>query len=249
MGKQKTVLVIGGAAGIGKDVVINRANKGDQVVFTDLNNKAGNALVEEIASSGKNVTFLQHDVSSWENTKEIVEKTVNKYGKIDILIHSAGITIQKPFDEITYDTWKKTFSVNLTGLFYAVKAIIPEMLENKRGNIVIIGSGSAITGTGGGVHYAASKGGAFGLMRAIAKKYSHFGIRINIVAPRVIETEMLNQLYPTESSREKLLSKIPVNKIGTLSDTTNAINFLASEESDYIQGQVLLLDGGRTYLT
>lgn len=249
MSEQKTVLVIGGAAGIGKDAVINRARKGDQVVFTDLNDEAGKALAEEIASQGKEITFYQHDVSSWENTKEIVEKTVSRYGKIDILIHSAGITIQKDFDEITEAIWKKTFSVNLTGLFYAVKAVIPEMLKNNGGNIVIIGSGSAITGTGGGVHYASSKGGAFGLMRAIAKKYSHQGIRVNVVAPRVIETEMLNHLYPTEESRGVLKSKIPVGKIGTLSDTTNAINFLASDESEYIQGQVLLLDGGRTYLS
>jgi len=249
MEQKKTFLVIGGAAGIGKDYVKNRAASGDSVIFTDLNKEAGEALVNELALEGKEATFFQHDVTDWKNTKEIINKVIKRFGKIDTLVHSAGITVSKSFDELNYQTWKKTFSVNLTGLFYAAKAAIPEMLHHKGGNIIIIGSGSAITGTGGGVHYAASKGGAFGLMRSIASRYSHLGIRVNLVAPRVIQTEMLERLYPTEESLEKLKQKIPVRKIGTLSDTTNAINFLASEESDYIQGQVLLVDGGRTYLS
>ena len=249
MERKKAILVIGGAAGIGKDYVKNRAARGDSVIFTDLNKEAGEALVNELALKGKEATFFQHDVTDWENTKGIINKVIKQFGRIDTLVHSAGITVSKSFEELTFPTWEKTISVNLTGLFYAVKAVIPEMLHHKGGNIIIIGSGSAITGTGGGVHYAASKGGAFGLMRAIASKYSHLGIKINLVAPRVIQTEMLDRLYPTEESLEKLVQKIPVRKIGTLSDTTNAINFLASKESDYIQGQVLLIDGGRTFLS
>lgn len=247
--EKQNILVTGGASGIGKSIVIDRVNKGDSVVFTDLNKEAGQKLVKEINAKGKSVVFFQHDVTSWEETNQLIHKVISILGHIDLLVHSAGITNRFLFDEITLDTWKQTFSVNLTGLFYTIKAVIPEMLNNNGGNIVIIGSGSAITGSGGGVHYSSSKGGAFGLMRAIAKEYSHMGIRINLVAPRVIETDMLTNLYPDNKSKQALKDKIPVRKLGTLSDTTNAINFLAAKESNYIQGQVLLLDGGRTHLS
>ncbi|MBO1001998.1 SDR family NAD(P)-dependent oxidoreductase [Pseudogracilibacillus auburnensis] len=245
----KTILVVGGAAGIGKEFVRNRIKKGDKVAFTDLNEDAGLELLKEVNGEKDQAMFFPHNVTNWENTKAVVDKIMDKFGQIDVLVHSAGITNQTAWDDLTFEQWQKTIDINLTGLFYSLKAVTPYMLEKRAGNIVIIGSGSAITGSGGGLHYATSKGGAFGLMRAIAKKYSHQGLTINLVAPRVIETDMLKKLYPTEESKKALLEKIPVKKFGTLEDTTNAINFLISEKAKYVQGQVLLLDGGRTYLS
>jgi len=246
---QKNILVIGGASGIGKDVVFSRANNGDTVFFTDLNKEAGESLQKQVEENGGKSVFIQHNVTSWQETKAIIDNILNNYGKIDALVHSAGITFTKSCDNLTYHDWRKTFQVNLTGLFYSIKAILPSMLKNGGGKIVIVGSGSSITGSGGGVHYAGSKGGAIGLMRAVAKEYSHQGININLIAPRVIKTPMLEELYPTKESKEQLINTIPTRKLGTLSDTTNAINFLISDESSYIQGNVLLLDGGRTYLS
>lgn len=249
MKRTSVVLIIGGAAGIGQAVADSRLKNNDKVVFTDINMEKGCQLMEEWRNQGHEATFFQQDVTSWKDTEKVVAKTVELYGRIDVLIISAGVTSQKRLEDITVKEWCFTLDVNLTGLFYSLKAAIPEMIKCSGGSIVIVGSGSAITGSGGGAHYAASKGGAFGLMRAIANEYSDKGIHINLVAPRVIETEMLDVLYPTEDAKEALRQKIPIKKFGTLADTTNAINFLASEDSRYIQGQILLMDGGRTYLT
>ncbi|GAB2546192.1 SDR family NAD(P)-dependent oxidoreductase [Gracilibacillus alcaliphilus] len=243
------VLIVGGAAGIGKAAAEDRLKKGDKVVFTDINEAVGKQLMEQWQAQGYSATFIQQNVTSWTDTEKVAAKTIDMYGRIDILIVSAGVTSQQRLEDITYKQWCFTLDVNLTGLFYSLKAVIPEMIRNGGGNIVIVGSGSAITGSGGGIHYATSKGGAFGLMRAVADQFSDQGIHINLVAPRVIATEMLDVLYPTEEAREELRQKIPIKQLGTLEDTTNAINFLASEASRYMQAQVMLIDGGRTYLT
>ncbi|MFD2829979.1 SDR family NAD(P)-dependent oxidoreductase [Corticicoccus populi] len=245
----KNILIIGGAAGIGQAVVLDRLKKGDRVVFTDINKESGNKLQDLWRSEGYEVSFIEQNVTSWNDAEKVVDETFKLYGSIDVLIISAGITSQKRFEEITEKDWRFTLDVNLTGLFYSLKAAVPKMAAQGGGSIVIVGSGSAVTGSGGGMHYAASKGGAFGLMRAVADEYSHQGIHINLVAPRVIETEMLDVLYPTEEEKNQLRNKIPVNRFGTLTDTTDVINFLASEEAGYIQAQVVLMDGGRTYLT
>ncbi|WP_152657858.1 SDR family NAD(P)-dependent oxidoreductase [Oceanobacillus sp. CFH 90083] len=249
MTRASVVLIIGGAAGIGKAVAESRLKKNDKVIFTDINAEVGNQLMKEWRSQDYEATFLRQNVTSWQDTEAVVAKTVALYGRIDVLIISAGVTSQKRLEDISEKEWRFTLDVNLTGLFYNLKAAIPEMVKHYGGDIVIVGSGSAITGSGGGIHYAVSKGGAFGLMRAIANEYSDQGIHINLVAPRVIETEMLDVLYPTMEAKGALRQKIPVRTFGTLADTTSAINFLASEDSRYIQAQILLLDGGRTYLT
>lgn len=248
MAQTSVVLIIGGAAGIGRAVAESRLKNSDKVVFTDINTEMGNRLMEEWRALGYAATFIRQNVRSWEDTKKVVKKTIELHGRMDVLIVSAGVTSQKQLEDITDKEWSFTLDVNLTGLFYSLKAAVPEMVKHNGGTIVIVGSGSAITGSGGGIHYAASKGGAFGLMRAVANEYSDQGIHINLVAPRVIATEMLDVLYPTEEAKEALRQKIPVRQFGTLADTTNAINFLANEASRYIQAQVLLIDGGRTYL-
>lgn len=245
---QKVMLVVGGAAGIGKDFVLDAVQKGNKVVFTDLNETAGAALLDDIGESAGEAIFFQHDITDLDNTKDVINKAVSAFGKIDVLVHSAGMTSQTAWEELTLTHWRKTFEINLTGLFYTIRTVLPVMLDNQHGKIVIIGSGSATTGSGGGAHYSASKGGALGLMRSIAAEYSHQGININIVAPRVIQTQMLDKLYPTTESKQVLIDKIPTKRIGTMEDTTHAINFLIDDQSSYIQGQVLLLDGGRTYL-
>ncbi|MEW9672092.1 SDR family NAD(P)-dependent oxidoreductase [Ammoniphilus sp. 3BR4] len=244
---RRNVVVVGGAAGIGKQIVMDMVRQGDRVAILDLNIEAGERLVAELVQQGGQVSFFQANVSSWDHMNQAIQETLAEMERIDVLVYSAGITRRVNFDDLGWDEWKKTISVNLTGLFYAVKAVVPSMMEHRSGKIVIIGSGSAITGSGGGVHYATSKGGAFGLMRSLAGELGAFGIRINTVAPRVIESEMLTRLYPDPSDLEALKDTIPVKRLGTLGDISNTVQFLSSEQSDYIHGQVILCDGGRTY--
>lgn len=243
----QNIVVVGGAAGIGKEIVVDLAERGEHVAVVDRNVEAGRSLADELRERGKKATFFSVDVCSWDDCKRMVQEVLNEMGTIDALVHSAGITSRLTFDQVDWDVWKQTVSVNLHGLFHVTKAVAPTMIEARSGKIVIIGSASAISGSGGGVHYAASKGGAFGFTRALAKELGPYGINVNVVAPRVIQSEMLDRLYPTEAAQQALISRIPIGRLGRTDDVSNMVRFLCSHESDYVHGQVLILDGGRTF--
>jgi 3-oxoacyl-[acyl-carrier protein] reductase len=243
----RRIVIVGGAAGIGKRITEDFCRQQDIVAITDRNAEAGSELAAQLRESGGQASFYSMDVCSWEDSRTAIEQAILDMGGVDVLVYSAGITRRVPFEQLEWDEWKRTLAVNLTGLFHAAKAVAPKMIEQRSGAIVIIGSGSAITGSGGGVHYAASKGGAFGFMRTLVSELGPHGIRINTVAPRVIESEMLSRLYPNPADLERLKESIPLRRLGTVDDVSNIVQFLSSEESGYIQGQVLICDGGRTY--
>lgn len=243
----KNVLITGGAAGIGKQVSVDLAAQGFRVAVADRDADSGKETVQHIRDHGGEAAFFPVDVSNWSDVERMVKDVLNEWGRVDVLVHSAAITSRIPFAELTWEKWQKTRAVNLDGLFFVVKAVIPQMKEQRKGNIVVIGSASAITGSGGGAHYAASKGGAFGFVRALARAFGPYGININVVAPRVIESEMLQRLYPDPNDLEMLKARIPVRRFGTPHDVSHAVQFLASDKASYIQGQILILDGGRTY--
>lgn len=241
---KKNILIIGGASGIGKEIALDFATEGDHVAVADINRNALNQMITESGLSD-NLHPFEVDAGSWESMKSLAKEIQEKFGTIHILVYSAGITKTIKFLDIDWTTWKKTIAVNLHGLFYSVKCIKPIMEPG--GSVVIIGSGSAITGSGGGIHYSSSKGGAFGFMRSLVKELGNQNININVVAPRVIESDMLDVLYPTHESKEHLRKEIPIGRLGTPSDVSNAVKYVSSDKGKYIHGQILLLDGGRTY--
>jgi 3-oxoacyl-[acyl-carrier protein] reductase len=243
--KKNTVLVIGGAAGIGREIVVDFAQKGYYVAVADINLNALDQLIHEL--NEPNVFPFEVDVSSWESVKTMVHQVIEKFEKLDIVVFSAGITKLLKLNEVDWSLWKKTMAINLHGLFYSIKAAAPYMMEQKSGSIIIIGSGSAITGSGGGIQYYASKGGAFGLMRSLVTELGQHGVNINVIAPRVIESQMLDVLYPTNEAKDQLRSLIPIGRFGTPADISGMVDYLSKDESKYIHGQILLLDGGRTY--
>ncbi|MFM1652505.1 SDR family NAD(P)-dependent oxidoreductase [Brevibacillus sp. B_LB10_24] len=243
----RRILIVGGAAGIGKQITEDFCRQQDIVAIADRNAEAGGELAAQLRESGGQASFYTMDVCSWDDSRSAIEQAIRDMGGVDVLVYSAGITRRVPFEQLEWDEWKRTLAVNLTGLFHAAKAVAPAMIQQRSGAIVIIGSGSAITGSGGGVHYAASKGGAFGFMRTLVSELGPYGIRINTVAPRVIESEMLTRLYPNPADLERLKESIPLRRLGTVDDVSNIVQFLSSEASGYIQGQVLICDGGRTY--
>lgn len=236
------VLVIGGAAGIGRQIALDFAQKGNTTAVADINHRLLKEMENETGIQGFEV-----DVSSWNSVREMAEQVINRMGHVDTLVFSAGITKRASLEEVDWTLWKKTMAINLHGLFYSLKAITPSMMKNRKGSIVIIGSGSAITGSGGGIQYYASKGGAFGLMRSLVKELGEYGITINVIAPRVIESQMLDALYPTGESKQIVMDQIPIGRLGTPSDISELVQFISSEKASYIHGQILLLDGGRTY--
>lgn len=242
--KEKNIVIIGGASGIGKEIALKFAAEGHCVAIADINR---DMLSQTILESGlvENLFPFEVDASSWESMKSLANELEKKLGNIHTLVYSAGITRTISFLDIDWTTWKKTMAVNLHGLFYSIKSIYP--IINHGGSIVIIGSGSAITGSGGGIQYSSSKGGAFGLMRSLVQELGKNNININVVAPRVIESDMLDVLYPTHESKELLRKEIPIGRLGTSKDVSNAVKYLSSNEGKYVHGQILLLDGGRTY--
>lgn len=240
----KNIVVIGGASGIGKQIALDFAVEGNNVAVADINEELMKQMIKDNRQE-KNILPFVLDASSWRSMEHFTQQLGDKIGKVHTLVYSAGITKRLKFSEIDWHTWKKTMAVNLHGLFYSIKAIGP--LIKNGGSIVIIGSGSAITGSGGGIHYSSSKGGAFGLMRSIVKEFGKSGINVNVVAPRVIESDMLDTLYPAAESKQQLKMEIPIGRLGTPTDISSLVKFLCREDAHYIHGQILLLDGGRTY--
>ncbi len=240
------VLIIGGAAGIGRKIALAFAESGNQVAVADINQAAAEEMIQQKAEKHRLHAFYV-DVSSWESVEKMTGQVIEKMGHIDTFVFSAGITKKLGLEEVEWALWKKTMAVNLHGLFFSVKAIAPFMIKRKQGNIIIIGSGSAITGSGGGIQYYASKGGAFGFMRSLVKELGSYGVNVNVIAPRVIESQMLDSLYPTEKAKQEMIKEIPIGRLGKPEDISSLAQYLSKKEASYIHGQVLILDGGRTY--
>lgn len=242
----QVVVVTGAGHGIGKAIAEKFAKAGVHPVIVDYNVENGQSTAGEITKKITKALFVQADVSDLNAMEKVREATFETFGRVDILILNAGIAVANKMDKISTSEWQKHLDINLSGLFNTVKVFYNDFLTNK-GSIVYISSGSALSGTGGGVSYPASKAGGEGLMRGLAKELGPKGVNVNIIAPRLIDTgEMMRVNYPTEESLKAVLEKIPVRRYGTVTDVANLAYFLADPENSYIQGQTILLDGGRT---
>lgn len=243
----KVALVTGAAHGIGKGIAEKFAKAGAYTVIVDFNAELGSKTADEITNHYQTKSiFIQADVSNLEAMQKVREETFQQFGRIDILVLNAGIAFANKVNDISYEEWNKTLSINLSGLFYTVKSFYNDFLTNK-GSIVYISSGSALSGTGGGVSYPASKAGGEGLIRGLAKELGPKGVNVNAIAPRLIDSgKMMRVNYPTQESLDAVLKKIPVRRFGTIEDVANLTLFLADKDNSYIQGQTILLDGGRT---
>lgn len=244
--KGKVAVVTGAAKGIGKAIAKKFAIAGAHTVILDFDEKSGKQTAAELSADFSESVFIKTDVSDPESLKRASEQVLEKFQRVDILVINAGISYLHSIDEISIEEWQRVLHINLDGSFYTLKAFCDHFADNT-GKVIFITSGSAITGTGGGMHYASSKAGQHGLMRAASKEFGPRGINVNAIAPRVIQTDILDTLYPDEASREELLKKIPLRRIGQPEDIANLALFLAGPESSYIHGQIILADGGRTY--
>lgn len=244
--KGRVVLVTGAGHGIGKEIALQFAKKGAHAVIVDYNSETGSKTAEEISREYGKALFVQADVSDPDAMVNVRNRVFEEFGRIDTLVLNAGVAFKNKVKDITFEEWNKTLNINLNGLFTTVKAFYEDFLTNK-GSIVYISSGSALSGTGGGVSYPASKAGGEGLMRGLAKELGPLGVNVNAIAPRLIDTgEMMRVNYPTQADLDAVLHKIPVRRFGTVQDVANLAVFLADPDNSYIQGQTILLDGGRT---
>ncbi len=241
----QVVIVTGASRGIGKGIAQLFAKEGAKLVLVGRDENALNLVTENLTKEGTQVLRVRADVSSSEDIQRVIEETLARYGRIDVLCHNAGIYPHSRLENMTLEQWQKVIDVNLTGTFLAVKACIPTMKAQGGGKIVITSSISGPqTALPGYSHYTASKGGVAGFIRTAAVELAKYKININAVEPGNIISEGLTELG--EEHINNMVRAVPLGRLGTPEDVAHAMLFLASEEASYITGQSLIVDGGQT---
>jgi len=245
--KDKVAIVTGARRGMGITHALVLAKAGAKVVVADISLEDCQKVVEEIEKNGGEAIAVKCDVSKKEEVKEMVKETVEKFGKVDILVNNAGITQFKPFLELTEEEWDRTIDINLKGYFLCAQATAEEMAKQKAGVIVNIASvamGQQGIGFPTLVHYCASKGGIVGMTEALAVELAPFGIRVNAIAPGMIDTPMIDPVKKDPGTMEAMLARVPMHRVGKPEEVSNLVLFLASDASSYITGSTVVIDGG-----
>jgi len=228
--------------GIGRDVALTLAAEGADVVIADYVPEAAEAVAEEVRKVGRKALAVQANVAVLEDCEAVVQKTLDEFGKVDILVNNAGITRDNLIARMSEQEWDAVIATNLKGTFNCTKAVTRTMMKQRSGKIVNVASVMGIMGNVGQANYSASKGGVIALTKTTAKELGSRGITVNAVAPGFIQTAMTEEL--SESIRESIAGRIPMNRLGTPDDVAKLILFLCSDDSSYITGQVVNVDGG-----
>lgn len=240
--KEKVAVITGSGNGIGREAAFTFAKEGAKVVVADFAEDAGQETVEAILSEGGEAIFVQVNVANLDSVNHLMSETVNHYGTIDILINNAGITRDSMLKNLDAKSWQQVIDVNLTGVFYCTQAASKYMIEKGKGKIINTSSVSGVYGNVGQSNYAATKAGVVGLTKTWAKELGFKGINVNAVAPGFIETNMVTTV--PEKVIERLVDMVPLKRLGKPADIAKAYLYLASEDSDYVNGTVLHVDGG-----
>ena len=235
----KTVIVTGGSRGIGKAIVEKFANNHWNVI---LNYNKSLESAERIAKEYPNIKIFKADVTNRKEVQAMIEYANTTFGSIDVLINNAGIGCTGLLQDITMEEWQTVFDVNVNGIFHCTQLILPQMIQHHSGKIINISSIWGMVGSSCEIAYSASKAAVIGFTKALAKEVGPSGITVNAVAPGIIMTDMVSQ-YSMEEFDE-IRSQIPLGEIGSTSDVANSVYFLASEEANYITGQVISPNGG-----
>lgn len=240
----KTALITGAASGIGRGIALRFAGEGARVVVADRNQTTGRAVVEEIAALPGTAVFEQVDVSDVADVRHMMDRVRSGIGTLDILVANAGIMICKTLEETAEEEWDLMHSINLRGMYLTFKYGGP-LVRRPGGVIITTGSTDGLYGAPENAAYAATKGGIIAMSRAAALDYAKVGIRLNCICPGWIDTP-INDLYFRENpaAKERIARLHPVNRIGLPDDIANAAVFLATEESSFIVGLPLIVDGG-----
>lgn len=241
--KDKVVIITGAASGIGKAAALRFAEEGANIVVADFAD--GTVVVNEVIEKGVKAIYIQVDVTDPDSVKNMVDKTIAVFGKVDILINNAGITKDAMMKKLTKEAWDAVINVNLTGVFNCTSAVINQMLEQKSGVVLTTSSVVGVYGNLGQTNYAATKWGVIGMTKSWAKEMAKNGLRFNCVAPGFIATDMVKKI-PQQVLDEKILIKVPAGRLGEPKEIAAAFAFLASDDAKFINGAVLSVDGACT---
>ena len=243
----KVALISGGARGIGASIARIFTKEGARVVIGDILNEEGQRTVAEITESGGECFFVRLDVTSEQDWEQAVGAAVTRFGKLDILVNNAGISARGAIEEMSEADWTRTMDINAKGAFLGTRQVIPVMKASGGGSIVNISSGAGIApqpGTSGA--YAASKGAVRIFSKATAVQYARNKIRCNSVHPGPVETHMLRATRPDDSVLEEMMGRVPLGRFGQPDEIAYGVLYLASDESSFVTGSELVIDGGRT---
>lgn len=240
---EKCALITGATRGIGKQIAITLAKQGYNIA---LNYRKENEELEntkkEIEEIGVQVLAVKGDVANFENCENFVKQVIERFGQIDVLVNNAGITKDMLLMRMKKEDFEQVIDTNLVGTFNVTKNVVPYMMKARSGRIINISSVVGISGNAGQTNYSASKAGIIGFTKSLAKEIASRNILVNAVAPGFIETNMTDVLK--DDVKQEIAKNIPLKRMGTAQDVANVVKFLASDDSSYITGQVINVDGG-----
>ncbi|WP_246938676.1 3-oxoacyl-ACP reductase FabG [Bacillus pinisoli] len=240
--ENKVAIITGAANGIGLEAAKLFSKEGARVVLADFNEELGSKEAEELRAQGRDVLFVQVNVADRASVDQMVSKTMEAYGRIDILINNAGITRDGMLTKLSTEDFQQVIDVNLTGVFHCTQSVVPHMVEQGSGKIVVTSSVSGVYGNVGQTNYAATKAGVIGMVKTWAKELGRKGINVNAVAPGFTETNMVAAV--PDKVIQQMLAMVPLQRLGKPEDIAKAYLYLSSSDSDYVTGTVLNVDGG-----
>lgn len=242
--KNKIAIVTGSRRGIGKSIALELAKEGAKVVISDIDLKECQNVCDEIKKIGSDAIAVNCDVSKKRDADAMVKRVIQKFKKIDILVNNAGVVLMKPFVQMTEKDWDFVLDINLKGVFLCTNAVVKQMIKQKSGKIISVASIAGEVGFMNTSAYCASKAGIINLTRELAMELSPHNINVNAVAPGVIATKMTEDMLKDKKTKEVLLASTPLGRVGQPEEIGKAVVFLASDDSNFITGHTLVVDGG-----
>lgn len=247
--KEKVVLVTGAGAGIGKAISIMFAKEGADLVLNDINKKNAIKVADEIQKIGRKSEVHICNIGHYDSVKKMAEESIKQFGHIDILVNNAGIASRTPAEKLTKEMWNEVLNVNLNGVFYCSKTIGIHMIERRCGNIINISSMAGTAAIPNDLPYVASKHAVIGITRALAIEWARYNIRVNCICPGITMTPLVEKVSIQEPDFfSKRIERIPLGRPATPDDQAKVALFLASEDSCYVTGHVIQVDGGMSAL-
>tara|TARA_Y100001949_G_scaffold62791_1_gene53233 strand:- start:194 stop:991 length:798 start_codon:yes stop_codon:yes gene_type:complete len=248
--ESKIVIVTGAASGIGEKTAIKFANEGAKVVIADINKEMGNIVADQIKKDNGDALFVETNVAEFISVDNMVSQTLDTFGIPDVLINNAGINVFGEPLNMPDSEWKRAFSVDLDGVWFGCKAVLPHMLKKNKGSIVNVASVHGIQIIPNCFPYPVAKHGVIGLTKALAVDYAAKGIKINSISPGYIETPIIDRFFNTKpdpiAARKEAENHQPIKRMGTTDEIANTIMFMSSDECNYMIGANIVVDGGIT---